>query len=81
MPVTCGRTSAPSHSAVPARASPRQGRPVSSRAVPKAASPRVNTIQASLPMPDGQNSIEGRKNSSQAYRLWSASGTAMTYAL
>jgi hypothetical protein len=45
---------------------PRQGRPVSTLAVPYAARPRVNSIQASLPMLDGQYSIDGMKNSSLA---------------
>ncbi|MFD0562164.1 hypothetical protein ACFQ2M_09145 [Kitasatospora saccharophila] len=63
--VTCGRTIAvPSEpSAMHANAPNRRS---SSRATPYVVRPRQNIIQASLPMLDGQNSSEGRKNTSFA---------------
>ncbi len=42
--------------------------------------PRANIIHASLPMPDGQKSSEGRKKTRSAYVLRRPSGTAMVNA-
>ncbi|GAA4992669.1 hypothetical protein GCM10025734_21080 [Kitasatospora paranensis] len=74
--VTCGRTMpVPSEpSAMQTNAPKRRS---SSRATPYAVRPRQNIIQASLPMLDGQNSSDGRKKTSFAYRRESASGKAI----
>ena len=45
-----------------------------------AATPRANSIQASLPIPDGQKTSEGRKNTRRAYVRERPSGTAIVNA-
>ncbi len=55
---------------------PRARVPDIARAPPYAAIPSPNTIHASLPIPDGQKTSDGRKNRSSAYEVRRPSGTA-----
>ena len=49
-------------------------------AAPYTAIPRENIIHASLPMLDGQNTSDGKKNRSRAYERRRPKGTAMVNA-
>ena len=73
---TCGRTSkAATSPATSAGYAPRLW--VKTRAAPYTLRPMAKVIQASLPMLDGQKSIDGRKKTNRAYRLLSAEGRAI----
>ncbi len=74
-----GRTKLAASKPTNSRAYPPGAR-VSTRATPSIATPSVSSIHASLPMLDGQNTRDGQRKISLAYRERSPFGTAVTNA-